>query len=258
MNGAQLRQAMRGGSAVFGTMVTLVCNLRWAAVYGRLGFDYVIVDTEHAPAGLAAAFLAAGICPIVRVPTADAHAAIMALDTGFHGVLVPHCETAAEVRAVVGAARRRPLEGALHAGAPDPGAFPSDDTRRYLERRNDVVVIAGIESVPAVQNLEEILQVDGIDAIFIGPKDLSVSLGIPDEYTHPRFLETVERIITTSQRRGIPAGGHWLVAEQVDYWMARGSRFILYSTDARALAEGYRAALDRFRGASLSQVRHTL
>lgn len=265
MNGAQLREAMHGGERVYGTMTSFIRNPRWAGIYGRLGFDYVIVDTEHSPTGrseaadLAAAFLGAGICPIIRVPNTDPHATIMALDAGFHGVLVPYCESPEEVRAVVHAARLRPLKGALHDRVRDGGEFPSEASRRYLEERNaNVVVIIGIESVPAVENLEAILDVGGIDAIFIGPNDLSITLGVPDEYDHPQFIETAERIINTAQARGIPAGGHWQVEEQIDYWMAKGSRFILYSSDARALTEGYRAALNKFRGAAVGQMRHTL
>ncbi|MGH2367225.1 MAG: HpcH/HpaI aldolase family protein, partial [Chloroflexota bacterium] len=174
-------------------------------------------------------------------------------------VLVPYCETVEEVKAVVNAARLRPLKGLLHDRARDTGAFPSDATKAYLERRNaNVVVIIGIESVPAVEHLDQILDVGGIDAIFIGPNDLSVSLGIPDEYSHPRFLETVEQIITTAQARGIPAGGHWQSESQVEYWMGKGSRFILFSSDGRALTEGYRSSLNKFRGSAVAQMKHTL
>lgn len=265
MNGSELRIALRDGKTVFGTMTSFVQNPLWAGPYGRLGFDYIIVDTEHSPgsratvAALAAAFLGAGICPIIRVPSSDPHTTVMALDAGFHGVLVPYCETTEEVKAVVSSARLRPLKGALHNDARDRDIFPSPATRAYLEKRNaNVVTIIGIESVPAVENLEAILDTGGIDAIFIGPNDLSVSLGIPDEYTNPKFVEAVEHVISTSQARGIPAGGHWQTEEQVQYWMGRGSRFILYSSDGRALTEGYRQSLNLFRGTAVSQMRHTL
>ena len=265
MNGAQLRETMHSGGTIYGTMTSLIRNPRWAGIYGRLGFDYVIVDTEHSPTGrsetadLAAAFLGAGICPVIRVPHTEPHQTIMALDAGFHGVLVPYCESVEEVRAVVHAARLRPLKGALHNKVRDQGDYPSEAAQQYLTERNkNVVVIIGIESVPAVEKLDQILDVGGIDAIFIGPNDLSITLGIPDQYDHPRFVETVEHIITTSQARGIPAGGHWQVEEQIDFWMAKGSRFVLYSSDARSLTEGYRAALNKFRGSTVKQMRHTL
>lgn len=265
MNGAELRAKMQGGQTVYGTMTSYIRNTRWAGLYGRLGFDYLIVDTEHSPNGraetadLAGALLGVGICPIIRVPTTEPHQTIMALDAGFHGVLVPYCETPEEVRAVVQAARLRPLKGELHDRARDREEFPSEASRRYLERRNqNVVMIIGIESVPALERLDAILDVGGIDAIFIGPNDLTISLGIPDEYDHPRFIEAVEHIIKTAQGRGLPAGGHWQTEENVNRWQGKGSRFILYSSDGNALTEGYRGALNRFRGAKVQGIQHTL
>lgn len=265
MNGAQLREKMRRGERVYGTMTSLVRNPRWAGVFGRLGFDYVIVDTEHSPTGrseaadLALAFVGAGVCPIIRVKDSEPHATVMALDAGFHGVLVPYCEQPDEVRAVVNAARLRPLKGRVHDRTRDTGEFPSPAAREYLEQRNkDVVVIIGIESVPAIENLEAILDVGGIDAIFIGPNDLSISLGIPDEYSHPKFVEATEHIISTAQQRGIPAGGHWQTEELVQYWISRGSRWILYSSDMRALTEGYRTGLNTFRKSDVTELAHTL
>jgi 4-hydroxy-2-oxoheptanedioate aldolase len=246
---------MRGGTPVWGTMLVYARNLGAAGVYGQLGFDFVIVDTEHTPTGrseaadMAAALLAAGVCPVIRVPHTEPHATIMALDAGFHGVLIPYCETAAQVRAVVDAGRLRPLKGLLHTRASETGEFPSDATRDYLQKRNaNVVTIIGIESVPALDNLDAILDVEGVDAIFIGPNDLSVSLGIPDQFDHPRYVEAVEHVIATAQRRGIPAGPHCFNEEHLVRWYAKGIRFVLFSADVRALADGYRSSLSRVRG----------
>jgi 4-hydroxy-2-oxoheptanedioate aldolase len=262
MNGAQFRTAVREGKTLFGTMVNVARNLRGATVFGQLGFDFVVVDTEHSPNGrsevadAAMAFLAAGVCPIVRVPHTEPQATIMALDAGFHGVLVPYCETPQEVRAVVAAARLRPLKGALHDRARDTGEFPSDATRTYLERRNaNVAMVIGIESVPAVENIEKILDVDGIDAIMIGPNDLSVSLGVPDELEHPRYVEAVEHVVNACQQRGVAAGPHCLTEKQLLFWQGKGARFALFSSDWRALGEGYRAGLSAARGQEIGPVR---
>src|SRR5262245_8077186 len=255
VNGSQLKAKMKAGQTVWGTMLVYARAVSAAPVYAQLGFDYAIVDAEHSPNGrseladMAAALLSAGVCPINRVPTTEPHQTIMALDAGFHGVLVPYCETADEVRAVVGAAKLRPLKGALHDRARDGAGFPSDATELYLRKRNEnVVVIVGIESVPGVNNLEAILDVPGVDAIFVGPNDLSVSLGIPDQYDHPRYVEAVERVIATSQRRGIPAGPHCFNEEALLRWMQTGMRNVLFSADVRALADGYRATLSKVRG----------
>jgi 4-hydroxy-2-oxoheptanedioate aldolase len=255
MNGAQLRAKMQNGTPVWGTMLVYARILSAASVYGQLGFDFAIVDSEHSPNGrseladMGAALLAAGVCPVVRVPHTEPSATIMALDAGFHGVLVPYCETAAQVKAVVNAARLRPLKGALHDRARDGGGFPSDATERYLQQRNaNVVMIIGIESVPAVENLESILDVPGVDAIFVGPNDLSVSLGVPDQFDHPRYVEAVEHVIATAQARGIPAGPHCFNEEALLRWHGTGMRFVLFSADVRALADGYRGTLAKVRG----------
>jgi 4-hydroxy-2-oxoheptanedioate aldolase len=245
---------MKDGKTVWGTMIVYARSLSAAAVFGRLGFDYAIADAEHSPNGrseladMGAALLAAGVCPIVRVPTTAPHETVMALDAGFHGVLVPYCETADQVRAVVSAAKLRPLKGALHDDARDRGVFPSEATEQYLRQRNaNTVMIIGIESVPAVENLEAILDVPGVDAIFVGPNDLSVSMGIPDQYDHPRYVEAVEHIIATSQQRGIPAGPHCFNEDALLRWLKTGMRNVLFSADVRALDDGYRATLQKAR-----------
>ncbi len=216
MNGAQLRAKMQGGEEVWGTMLVYARSLGMASVYGQLGFDFAIVDAEHTPTGrseaadMAAALLAAGVCPVIRVPHTEPHATIMALDAGFHGLLSPSLETARQVRAVVSAARLRPLKGGLHDRASETGEFPSEETRAYLEKRNaNVVVIVGIESVPAV-----------------------------------------EHIIATAQERGIPAGPHCFNEEQLVRWYKKGIRFVLFSADVRALGDGYRSTLTKVRDAA--------
>ena len=98
----------------------------------------------------------------------------------------------------------------------------------------------------------------GIDAIFIGPHDLTISLGIPEQYDHPRFQEAVRHIIQTSQAHGLPAGGHWQQVEQVQQWKGEGSRFILYSSDGRSLSEGYRRDLGVIKGAAGEAMRHDI
>jgi 2-keto-3-deoxy-L-rhamnonate aldolase RhmA len=255
MNGAGLREKLRKGETIYGTMTWLMRNPRLTGVFAGLGFDYVIVDSEHSPMGraeagdLAHALTNAGICPILRVPTTEPHQAIMALDGGFHGVLVPYCETPEEVKTVVSAARMRPFKGAAQVHARDTGEFPSEATKAYLEERNrNVVLFIGIESVAAVANLEKILDVGGIDVIFVGPNDLSISMGIPDEYDNPRFIETMDYIVRTASARGVAAGAHWHSEELVHFWMNRGSRFVLFGSDIWALNEGYRSALRNFKG----------
>ena len=192
MNGEELKAKTRAGGIVYGTMLSVARNPRWAATIAGLGLDYVIIDSEHAPRGrseiadLIAGLGGVDVVPIVRVPIPSSHYITMALDAGAQGILAPYCETPDEVREVVGASKWRPLKGELLRRVVEQGEFPSDASREYLERRNrNGVCIVGIESVPAMEALEEIVAIEGVDAIFVGPNDLSISLGVPDQYDHP-------------------------------------------------------------------------
>ena len=211
MNGQQLKAKVHAGGIVYGTMLSNSRNPRWAAAIDGFGLDYVIIDTEHSPrdrgdlADFLAAFSFGGVVPLVRVPIPDSHYVTMALDAGAQGVLAPYCETVDEVKEVVGAAKWRPLKGALVRKVMDTGELPSADTEAYLEERNkNTVCLIGIESVPAVENLENILQVDGIDGIFVGPNDLSVSLGIPDQIDHPTYEAALREIIGLCREHDTP------------------------------------------------------
>ena len=256
MAGIDLRNKLEGGGIVYGTMLSLSRNPRWARAIGQLQFDYVIIDNEHSAysRGEVADFIAAinttGTTSIIRVPIPSSHYVTMALDAGAHGVLVPYCETVEEVKEVIGAARWRPLKGALVDRVLETGEFPSEASKEYLQERNrNTVVMIGIESVTAAENLEEILKIDGIDAIFVGPNDMSITMGIPDQYDHPDFEEMLRFVIRTSAARNIPVAVHLQSVELSTKWIREGVRFVLHKTDVGALHEGFRRDFDLLRQA---------
>lgn len=254
MAGIDLREKLENGGIVYGTMLSLSRNPRWARAIGQLQFDYVIIDNEHSAysRGEVADFIAAinttGTTSIIRVPIPSSHYVTMALDAGAHGVLVPYCETVAEVKEVIAAARWRPLKGALVDKVMDTREFPSETSREYLQERNrNTVVMIGIESVPAAENLEEILEVDGIDAIFVGPNDMSITMGIPDQYDHPDFEEMLRFVIRTAAARNIPVAVHLQSVELSTKWIQEGVRFVLHKTDVGALHEGFQRDFNQLR-----------
>ncbi len=254
MNGEELRGVLKSGGIVYGTMLGMCHNIRWAGVLGGLGFDYVIIDTEHAAfsrgelADLTWAFSRVGITPIVRVPIPSSHYVTMTLDGGAQGILAPYCETVEEVKEVVGAAKWRPLKGALLDKAVDTGEFPSEDVKQRLERSNrGNVVMIGIESVPALKNLEAILEIDGIDVIFIGPNDISTSMGITGQYDHPDFEAMLRRVISVCDAHQVAVAVHLFDTKLTTKWMKEGMRFVLHSMDTRAMREGYRHEFDELR-----------
>lgn len=256
MNGYELKQRMDGGGIVYGTMLSMSRNPRWSTAMANFGLDYVIIDTEHSPRGrdevadFLAAFNFTGVVPIIRVPIPDSHYVTMALDAGAQGILAPYCETVDEVKEVVAAAKWRPLKGAGVRDVIDSGVFPSQATKEYLERRNqNNICIIGIESVPAIENLDNILQVPGIDAIFVGPNDLSISLGVPDQYDHPDYEEALREVLRICSAHNVPNLFHHQSVALSVKWLKEGARFVLYSSDARTMHNGFREEFGQIQAA---------
>ena len=254
MSGADLKATLQQGGRIFGTMISLNRNPRWIPVLDGVGLDYVIIDTEHNPRSRGelgdylTMFNTTSVVPIVRIPIPDAHYVTMALDAGAQGVLAPYCETAAQVREVVKAAKFRPLKGAAAEEALATGRFPSDASAQYLANRNrNNICIIGIESQAAVDNLDDILAVPHIDAIFVGPNDMSIALGVPDDFGQEAYISTVRGIIARSAERGLPTLVHHQTPELSEFWIEQGARFILHGTDRRAMAEGFRTEFARLR-----------
>ena len=247
MNGTELKERVHSGGIVYGTMISLARNPRWSSAMSSFGLDYAIIDTEHSPrsrsdvADFLAAFNYSGVTSIVRVPIPDPHYVTMALDAGAQGVLAPYCETVEEVKEVVGAAKWRPLKGALLRKAVETGEFPSQATKDYLAKINqNNICIIGIESVPAIERLDSMLQVKDIDAVFVGPNDLAISLGVPDQYDHPDYEAALRRILSICKAHNTPTLIHHQTVALTQKWLREGARFVLYSTDFRAMHNGFR------------------
>ena len=239
MNAIELKQRLNDGGTVFGCILSAVGNTRWKGAFAGSGLDYVVIDSEHGSRDrteiqtLCAMFREIDIMPIVRVPAPMSHYVAMALDAGAAGILVPYCETVEEVAETVGTAHWHPLKGEYLRQATQ-GVFPSPRTKEYLEnRRRESFVIIGIESEPGQRNLDKILEVPGIDAIFIGPNDMTTSLGIPDETKNPKYLDVIRDVVKRSEARNVPVMVHHQNVEVSLASIEIGSRFVLHSTDGR-------------------------
>ncbi|MDA1189814.1 MAG: aldolase/citrate lyase family protein, partial [Chloroflexi bacterium] len=102
-------------------------------------------------------------------------------------------------------------------------------------------------SPAGIENLDAMLKVPGIDAIFVGPNDLTIALGIPDQYDNPKYLDAVRRIIKTSKKHGVPTLVHHHNVEQTNQWLQEGARFVLHGSDARIIHNGMRAAFGEIK-----------
>ncbi len=216
MNGSQIREKLHRGERVYGTHIASLMNPMAAMMATELDLDFAFFCTEHMPLDrtevslMCHLYASHGISPIVRVPSPDAAAVSMALDGGAEGIVVPYVETVEEVRAMVGACKYRPIKGRLLRDTLDGAAELPARTQRFLSAFNrHHYLIIGVESVPAIERLDELIAVEGVDGVFLGPHDITVSMGIPAEYEHPRFIAALEDVIRRCRAAGVGVGLHY-------------------------------------------------
>jgi len=222
------------------------------------GLDFVFIDTEHIPlnrstvAWMTQAFGALGLPPIVRIPACDAAVACGALDAGARGIVAPYTESMHELETLRRAVKYRPLKGARLDAHLDGSAPLDPETLAYLENFNrNNVLLANVESVYAMDRLDDLLAAPDLDGVLVGPHDLSVSLGVPEQYTHPRFTDAMRRIIESTRARGLGVGYHFSFGRDIALqWMAWGANLIVHSTDYFLVRDAVRADLAVFHEAA--------
>lgn len=249
MKSRALKQALERGEVAVGTWVFEFATPGIARLVASTGVDFVVYDMEHSGFGmesirsLLAQTRPLDMAAIVRPPANEAHLIAPLLDAGASGVIIPQVETRDEAARVVDACRYFPdgHRGAAFSIAHDdflPGRV-ADKMRAANE-----AMICGIliESAQGVENLGEILDVKGIDLIWVGFLDLSLSLGIPGEYSQPRFKEAVQHILETCKARKKPVGILSATPEQAREHLQQGFQCISYGGDIwllqRAVSEG--------------------
>jgi 2-keto-3-deoxy-L-rhamnonate aldolase RhmA len=240
------RQVLASRKLLTGTIVTLEAP----AVAERLvdaGFDWLFLDGEHAPLDSARMqhILQAvgGRCPsLIRIPSIDEVWVKQALDIGADGVIVPRIRGADEARSVVDWCRYPP-EGARSVGVGRAHGYGAR-FGEYLARANqDLAVVLQIEHADAVAAIDDIARVNGVDALFVGPYDLSASLGIPGEVSDARVTAAIDRIGEVCRQRDVTAGIFGIDAAAARPWIAKGFTLIAVGIDTLFLGGAAEAAL---------------
>ena len=252
-----LLEKLRNGQNVYGTCITSTSPM-WPVSLQRAGLDFVFLDTEHIPldraelARLCQIFRAYNITPIVRIPKPDPFLACQVIDGGAIGVIAPYLESVDQVVDLVGATKYRPLKGERLARFLSGKEQMPDDLKQYLEAHNaGNICIANIESVPALERLDALVSVPGLDAVFIGPHDLSVSLGIPEQYDHPDFDAAVRKIIQITRSKGLAVGIHFSQEpERQIYWMTQGVTIVVHSFDVALFSQRLRHDIESIKKAA--------
>ena len=247
MKPSDLKAALKAKRPVFGFMVSATSSMRWGRVFAGSTLDFVVINSEHGSrdrqliADTVAQMPTLDITAIVRTPNTEEVYVAMALDAGADGVLVPYCETVDEVRHCAVKLRTHPLKGEYYERVVETGEYPSDKSKKYLaERHKDHIFIMGIESEPAANRVGELIDCADIDGVFIGPNDMTTSLGIPDESGNSIYLDTLSKIIAEADKRGIPTMIHQQTIETSAKAIELGARFIMHSSDAGILLRGTR------------------
>lgn len=252
--GQAVRESLHAGRRVYST-AAIAQSTYWPQAVQQAGVDFVFIDTEHVPldrntlSWMCRTYSALGVPPVVRIPRNDLYEACKVLDGGSSGIIGPYVESVDEARALVGAARWRPLKGVRLQQAIDDPAALEPELRTYLEKRNaDILCIANIESVRAIENLEQIVRVPGLDAVLIGPHDLSCSLGIPEQYGHARFDEAVRTIFKIARAANVGAGIHyWESLDREVTWSQAGGNLVMHSSDLAIFRQTLKSDIDALR-----------
>lgn len=237
MTAPELIAALHTGRTVFGTLIVSP-SPKWPTAVRGCGLDFVFIDTEHIAldraelSWMCQTYAALGLPPLVRIPSPDPYAATMVLDGGAAGVIAPYIETVEQVQALRGAVKWRPIKGQKLQRRLG-GTKVEPELEAYMAGgAKDRLLIVNIESVPAIEALDQILAVPGLDAVLIGPHDLSCSLGIPEQYGRPEFLAACETIFRKARAAGVGAGIHfWGSAEEHAHFLKLGANLLIHSGD---------------------------
>ncbi|TAK90639.1 MAG: 2,4-dihydroxyhept-2-ene-1,7-dioic acid aldolase [Burkholderiaceae bacterium] len=233
----QLRTRLRNGGYSIGSWIQIP-HASVAEIMGQASYDWVAVDLEHGAISLHQlpdmfrALELGGTLPLVRLAGSDKKDCKQALDAGAGGVIVPMIETADQLIAVRDACRWPPA-GSRGVGFSRANLF-GQNFDAYAEEAQAPLLIAMIEHIRAVDNLEAILSVEGLDALLIGPYDFSASMGITGQFGRPDFAAAMRRIHTLAQEHAIPCGIHVVRPDPaaLEQRIEEGYRFIAYSIDA--------------------------
>jgi 2-dehydro-3-deoxyglucarate aldolase/4-hydroxy-2-oxoheptanedioate aldolase len=235
----RMKKLIKAGKRTAGAWAQL-CSPIAAEILARGGFDWVLIDMEHAPGDVltlvsqcqAIAAAGTGAVPIVRVPWNDLVWIKRILDAGAYGLMIPYVNTKDEAVRALQACKYPPQGIRGIAGSPRAAGY-GRDTQSYLKRANDeIFVMLQVETPQAVENLEAIAAVPGVDMLFIGPMDLSTSMGHFGNPAHPEVQAVIAKIEAKAKKLGMPLGtisGSW---EQAKALYERGYQLITLTSDS--------------------------
>ena len=242
-----LRTKLEAGEPVIGAFLGLR-SPDAGEMMSQAGFDFLLVDAEHSNVGpettleMLRAIDRGRAAPLVRLSETSAANVQWALDGGAEGIMFPRIRTADEVRQAV-ALCRYPPDGIRGLGPGRASGYGVNMLGYAASANREILVIIQVETLEAVENMEEVAAVPGVDLIFLGTGDLAQVMGFPGEMHHPRILEIGRRVMEACANHAVHFGVLALQEEPLAYWNEQGAQFFAVGTDALYLAQACRKSL---------------
>ena len=248
-----LKEVLKEGKNVFGPFMKFT-DPAAVEIMGFAGFDFVIIDAEHGPISMQnaqnmiIAAETANITPVIRVAKNDEALILRALDIGAQGIEIPQINSRCDAEKAVKAVKYSPRGERGVCRYVRAAKYSSMDKFEYFKTaNNETMIIAHIEGVEGINNLNEIMSVAGIDVIFIGPYDLSQSLGIPGEVNHSLVIEKMKEVVLKCKQNKIAVGTFADDIETAKSWVSLGVQYMAFSVDVGILYEASKQIIKKLK-----------
>ncbi len=250
----RVREKLNKGEAVIGTMIQELRSPAVPILFANAGFDFVFIDMEHGAhtmetvADMIKTARLAGITPFVRVPDLQYHLIARALDAGAQGFMVPRIETREQAERAVAYSKYPPMGErgcSINKGHND---YKGDDLISFIKNANEEnFVILQIERKAAMEDLDNILSVEGVDGAVLGPNDMAVSYGVPNDLNSPLMTEIFTNVMKIGKKYGVFTGMHIGNLQKLVEWKNKGMQLITYNTDIGFLNAGAALGIKELR-----------
>jgi len=246
----KVKKILKAGGTVIGCQVAEVRSPNIALLYGTAGFDFIFIDMEHGGFDLETigdfitASKAANIVPILRVPALEEHFLSRPLDLGACALMIPHIETREQVQRVIQATKFRPLGERGLAPLRAHTGFAKVNVPQFIKEANEnTMIVIMVEDDEAINRIDDLISIEGVDVAFMGTTDLSYNLGIPGEVRHPEILKRIDHVIEACDRHGVAFG----MPISNPAWYQKGIRFLFAASDIDLIVSGGTKVMKDFK-----------
>jgi 2-keto-3-deoxy-L-rhamnonate aldolase RhmA len=249
-----IKERLKSGEVVYGTSLGGCLEPEISIVLAAAGVEFFFVDTEHSTTtyaqvqGLCRTARGAGVIPLVRVTQNESSLISRALDVGAMGIIVPRVHSAAEARAAMDALKFPPLGHRGYGLGTIVTDLKGKSAQEEVNSANrETLAVMMIESQEGLRGVEEIAAVPEVDVLFVGPYDLSLALGILEQFDNPVFWKALEKVIDAGTKAGIAVGLQSKDMALLTRAREMGARFMVYSSDYSVLLSGYKEGISRLK-----------